>query len=149
MSRIPGWTALRSRWAAVAPRRKAVLAILLIFGTGLAGGALLEDIVDEIDRPLFAADDRDDDHEPTEEKVLAGLDLTPEQRARIEQLFDAREDRLEDYWEARLPELESVIDSSRDEIRAILTPPQRAVYDSHLARLRLQPRPALEEDDDD
>jgi Spy/CpxP family protein refolding chaperone len=151
MSPIPGWTALRSRWAAVRPRRKAVLALLLVFAAGLAGGAVLEEIADEIDRPLFAAGDHDDDDEDdlTEERLLARLDLTAEQRARVEQVFEVREDRLEDYWDSRLPELESVIDSSRDEIRAILTPAQRAVYDSQLTRLRLHPRRALEEDDYD
>ena len=152
MSRIPGWAALRSRWSAVAPRRKALLALLLVFGTGLVGGALLEDIVDEMDRPLFAVDDRDDDrddNEITEEAVLARLDLTSEQRARVERVFESREDRLEEYWEARLPELQSVIDSSREEVRAILSPAQRAAYDSQLNRLRLHARPELEEDDHD
>ena len=148
MSRIPGWQALRQRWAAVAPRRRAVIALLLVFATGLAGGALLEDIVDEIDRPLFAADDHDDD-DFSEERLLRNLDLTGEQRSRVERAFAAREDRLEAYWEGRLPELESMIDSSREDIRAILTPDQRAVYDSQLRRLRLQPRHELEEDDDD
>jgi hypothetical protein len=150
MSRVPGWAAVRARWAAVAPRRRALLTLLLVFGTGLAAGALLEDLVDELDRPLFAADDRrDDDDELTEEKVLARLDLTADQRAGIERAFDAREDRLEEYWEGRLPELERVIEGSREEIRAMLTPAQRGVYDSQLTRLRLRPRPELEEDDDD
>ena len=150
MNPIPGWTSLRSRWAAVPSRRKAVLALLLVFATGMAGGALLEDIVDEIDRPLFAADDHDDDDaDLTEERLLARLDLSADQRTRVEQVFEAREDRLEEYWDARLPELESVIDSSRDEIRTILTPAQRDVYDSQLTRLRLHPRRALEEDTDD
>ncbi len=151
MSRVPGWTALKARWGAVAPRRKALLALRLVFAAGLGGGALVEDIVDEIDRPLFAADDRDhdDDDVPSEETLLANLDLTTDQRARIEQAFEAREDRLERYWDARLPELESVIDSSRDEIRSILTPAQRAIYDSQLTRLRLEPRRQYEEDDHD
>lgn len=150
MSRIAGWDALKARWAAVASRRKALLALLLVFAAGLGGGALLEDIVDEIDRPLFAAFDDDDDGDlPSEETLLANLDLTPDQRARIERVFEAREDRLERYWDTQLPELESVIDSSRDEIRAILTPDQRTIYDRHLNRLRLAPRRQYEEDDHD
>jgi hypothetical protein len=151
MSRVPGWAALRARWSTVAPGRKALLALLLVFAAGLGGGALIEDIVDEIDRPLFAADDHDDDDDDdlSEETLLANLDLTAEQRERIERAFEAREDRLERYWDARLPELESVIDSSREEIRTILTPAQRATYDSQLARLRFQPRRHFEEDDHD
>jgi Spy/CpxP family protein refolding chaperone len=151
MSPIPGWSALRARWSAVAPRRKAVLALLLVFAAGLAGGALIEDLVDEIDRPLFAAEDHDSDDEDdlTEETLLANLDLTPDQWAGIERVFESREDRLEAYWDSRLPELEAVIDSSREEIRQILTPAQRAAYDSQLTRLRMHPRRQLEEDDDD
>ena len=149
MSRIPGWQGLRARWTAVAPRRRALIALLLVFAAGLAGGALLEDLVDEIDRPLFAAADHDDEDDFSEERLLRSLDLTGEQRSRVERAFAAREDRMETYWEGRLPELESMIDSSREDIRAILTPEQRAVYDSQLRRLRLQPRHELEEDDDD
>ena len=151
MSRLPGWAALRSRWGTVAPRRKAVLALLLVFATGLVGGAVVEDIVDEIDRPLFASDDHNDhdDDDLSEESLLANLDLSAEQRGRIERVFEAREDRMERYWDARLPELQSVIDSSRDEIRGILTPEQRTIDDSQLARLRFEPRRQLEEDHDD
>jgi hypothetical protein len=148
MSPTLGWTTWRARWGAVAPRRKALLALLLVFAGGLAAGALLEDVVDEIERPLFAARDYDED-DLTEESLLASLGLSPEQEAQIERLFDSREDRLEAYWDARLPELERMIDSSRDEIRATLTPGQRGVYDSQLVRLRFQPRRDLEDDDDD
>lgn len=142
---------IRGVWASFAPRRRALLVLVLVFATGLLGGALLEDIVDEIERPLFAADDHDDDDEDdlTEEGLLGNLDLTPGQRAQIEQVFESREDRLESYWDARLPELQSVIDSSREAIRAILTPGQRAVYDRQLSRLRFTPRREFEEDDHD
>ena len=149
MSRIPGWQAMKTRWTAIAPRRKALLALLLVFVTGLTGGALIEDIVDQIERPFFAADHDDDDDGLTEESLLERLDLTAEQRVRIERAFEAREDRLEAYWDAHLSELESVFDSSRQDIRAVLTPDQRAVYDSQLGRLRLQSRRDLEEDDED
>ena len=109
----------------------------------------MEDIVDEIERPFFAAGHDDEDDGLTEESLLERLDLTAEQRVQIERAFEAREDRLEAYWDAHLSELESVIDSSRQDIRAVLTPDQRAVYDSQLGRLRLQSRRELEADDDD
>jgi hypothetical protein len=150
----PGWSGLKARWAAVAPRRKALLALLLVFAVGLAGGAVVEEIADEIDRPLFGAGGHDDDDDDgpgdvSEETLLANLGLSAEQRTRTEQAFESREDRLEDYWNAHLPDLEAVIDSSREEIRAILTPAQRATYDSQLTRLRLHPRRQLGDDDHD
>ena len=147
MSRIPGWTAVRSRWSAAAPRWRAAVALVMVFAAGAAGGALLEDVVEDVDWPDFAGRDHDDDLHDSEETVLANLDLTPEQRASIERLLEQREDRLESYWDARLPELEQLVDSSREEIRGFLSPQQRTIYDTHLTRLKIQPR--LREDDDD
>ena len=145
-----GLTTLKNRWSTVAPRRKAWLALLLVFAAGLWAGALVEDIADEIGRPLFAARGHDDDDDDiSEEDLLDDLSLSREQRAAIERVFDSREDRLESYWESRLPELETLIDSSRDEIRTILTPDQRAIYDRQLMRLRSDSRRQLGEDDDD
>lgn len=150
MKAFPGWTALKSRWRAANPRWKAMLALVMVFAAGLAGGPLVEDIVDDIDRPVFAADhDDDDDHDLSEETILANLDLTPEQRASIERVFEAREDRLESYWDTQLPDLEALIDSTRGEIRDILTPEQRTIYDSQLTRLRIRVRRELREDHDD
>jgi Spy/CpxP family protein refolding chaperone len=144
------WTALKNRWGAVAPRRKAWLALLLVFVVGIAAGALIEEIADEIDRPLFsAASHNHDDDDFSEEDLLGDLSLSREQRASVERVFESREDRLESYWEAQLPELETLIDSSRDEIRAILTPEQRAIYESQLTRLRSGSRHPLGEDDDE
>jgi Spy/CpxP family protein refolding chaperone len=148
MSRIPGWIALRSRWSAMAPRWRAVVALLMVFAAGAAGGALLEDIVDDINWPGF--DHRDHDElDESEERILESLDLTAQQRASVERLFEQREDRLESYWDARFPELEQLVDSNREEIRSLLTPEQRTIYDTHLARLKLQLRRDLREDDDD
>jgi len=61
MKAFPGWTALMARWTAVSPRWKAILALVMMFAAGLDGGALLEDIADDIERPAFAAEDDDDD----------------------------------------------------------------------------------------
>lgn len=147
MKALPGWTTLKSRWMAVSPRWKAILALVMVFAAGLAGGALVEDIADDIDRPLFAAEyDDDDDDDLSEETILANLDLTPEQRVGIERAFEARENRLESYWDTQLPDLEHLIDSSRSEIRGLLTPEQLTVYDSQVTRLRH--RDMREEHDD-
>ena len=130
------------------PRWKAIVALVLVFAAGIAGGALIEDIADEFERPFAEADD-DDRPAASEENILANLDLTAEQRAAIERVFESREERLEAYWDAQLPGLEAVIDSSRQEVRTILTPVQRTAYDSQLTHLRVHPRRILKEEDDD
>jgi len=130
------------------PRWKAIVALVLVFAAGIAGGALMEEIADEFERPFAEADD---DNRPaaSEENILANLDLTAEQRAAIERVFESREERLEAYWDAQLPGLEAVIDSSRQEVRTILTPVQRTAYDSQLIHLRVHPRRILKEENDD
>lgn len=148
MTSIPGWSALKSRWTAMAPRWKAILALIMVFAAGIAGGALVEDIADDIERPFAEADD-DDGGEESEETILANLSLTPEQRTGIERAFEAREDRLERYWDAQLPSLDAVIDSSREEVRSLLTPEQRTIYDSQVTRLQLYSRRELREEHDD
>jgi hypothetical protein len=134
---------------AAAPRWKAVLALVMVFAAGFAAGALVEDIADDLDRPFAEADDDDDGGAQSEETILANLDLTPEQRAGIERVFEAREDRLETYWDSQLPDLDAVIDSSRDEVRGLLTPEQRTIYDSQVTRLRIYSRQGPREDNDD
>ena len=135
-------------------RRKAVLLLLLVFLAGGAAGVLLEDVVEDFDWPTFGAgrtaegeahggDPLDDD---TEEHFLEGLGLSRPQRDSVDRLLDRREDRLEAYWAARLPDMERLIDSTRAEIRALLRPDQRDAYDRWIARQRTPTRIHLEGD---
>jgi Spy/CpxP family protein refolding chaperone len=71
-----------------------------------------------------------------EEQLLTGLDLSRDQRALVEQILDEREDRLESYWGTRLPEIRGIMTQSYGEMRSVLTPEQRAMFDTRLAGLR-------------
>lgn len=122
-------------------RRTAVLVLAAVFLVGLAGGAVLEEVVDEVrwpwseraaDRQPKSDDPWDDD---AEEAFLERLGLRPEQLRAIDRALDAREDRLERYWDGKLPELRGIIDSSRAEIRLLLSPEQQAAYDRWIANL--------------
>jgi hypothetical protein len=119
----------------IAARRTAVLVLAGVFAVGLAAGAFLEDVVDDVAWPFTqhadggdtrSGDPWDDD---AEEAFLERLGLRREQLKSIDRILDAREDRLERYWEGKLPELRGMIDSSRAEIRVLLTPEQQAAYD--------------------
>jgi hypothetical protein len=123
------------------PRRIAVLLLAAAFVVGLAAGAVLEEVVDDVSWPWAErADGRqpnsddpwDDD---AEEAFLERLGLRPEQLQAIDRALDAREDRLERYWEGKLPELRGIIDSSRAEIRLLLSPEQQAAYDRWVTEL--------------
>ena len=124
-------------WAA---RRTAVLVLLAVFLVGGAAGWLAEEVVDDIDWPARhgegKAPDRPDEDEPfdddAEEDLLETLGLSRAQLDSVDHLLDRREDWLEDYWKSRLPDLQGIVDSSRQEIRAVLTPDQRTAYDRWL-----------------
>jgi hypothetical protein len=124
-------------WAA---RRTAVILLLAVFLVGGAAGWLLEDVMDDIHWPGGQTEgstpDRHDDDEPfdddAEEEFLESLGLSRGQLDSVDHLLDRREDRLEDYWKSRLPDLQSLVDSSRQEIRGLLTPDQREAYDRWL-----------------
>ena len=118
-------------------RRTAVLVLLAVFLVGGAAGWVLEELVDDLDWPSFLADgdrrDAPDTDDPldddAEEEFLEGLGLSGEQLEAVDRLLDQREDDLEAYWHGRLPEIEALVDSTRQQIREVLTPDQRAAYD--------------------
>lgn len=123
-------------------RRTAVLVLLAVFLTGGAAGWVLEETVEDIEWPWDREDRDHDDEAPSgdpldddaEEAFLETLGLTRAQLDSADRLLDAREDRLEQYWRERLPDMQSLIDSTRAGIRALLTPEQRAAYDEWVRR---------------
>lgn len=121
-------------------RRTAVLLLLAVFLAGGAAGWLLEDVVDDVHWPWSQSKgttvERPDEDEPfdddAEEDFLETLGLSRVQLDSMDHLLDRREDRLEDYWKTRLPDLTALVDSSRQEIRSLLTTEQREAYDRWL-----------------
>ena len=114
-------------------RARAVGALLLgasfVVG-GLAGMAAEEAL------GLDWFDFLDEDAIPGDERLFVDLELTRAQRARIEEIRDQREDRLEAYWESRLPDIQRIIDDSYDAMGRTLTPEQRAVFDRRVREMR-------------
>jgi Spy/CpxP family protein refolding chaperone len=111
-------------------RLVAVSLLLLAFVVGALSGMAAEEGFG-IDWFEFLDQDRDED----EGELLAGLDLSAEQRNRAREILDRQEDRLEDYWAARLPEIRHILDESYAEIRAGLTPEQQARFDRRVREL--------------
>ena len=121
-------------WAA---RRTAVIVLVAVFVVGGATGWLLEDVGDDIHwlggDGEGSPQDRPDEDEPfdddAEEDFLETLGLSQATLDSVDHLLDRREDRLEDYWRSRMPDLQALVDSSQQEIRALLAPEQQAAYD--------------------
>ena len=125
-------------------RRTAILLLLAVFLVGVAAGWVLEEVVDELDWPGQSSGagrgdaprgvgDFDEDEE---EEFLESLGLTKAQLDAVDRLLDEGEDRIEEYWKGRLPEIEALLASTRDGIRRLLTSEQRAAYDRWLAGQR-------------
>lgn len=62
-------------------------------------------------------------------RLLDQVDLTEEQRARIDAIVERRREQTDRFWSEAGPELRSIMDATRAEIRAVLTPEQREAYD--------------------
>ena len=67
---------------------------------------------------------------PISGRFLDRLDLTAAQRASIDSILERRRAQLDAFWSGPGQQVRLIVDSTRNEVRAVLTPAQRAVYDS-------------------
>jgi hypothetical protein len=112
------------------PKLMAALLLAVMFVVGGLSGMALEEALG-IDWFEFL-----DDDDESASSLLGGLDLTAEQRERAEDILEREEDRLEDYWETRLPEIQGILDSTYAEIRATLSAGQQSAFDQRVRELR-------------
>ena len=113
------------------PRLVGALLLFIMFTVGGLTGMALEEALG-IDWFEFLDVDSDD----AEDSLLAGIDLTDAQRSRIDEIMEREEDRLEQYWESRLPEIQSIVSASYDEIRSLLDPAQQQQFEQRVRVLR-------------
>ena len=114
-------------------RTRAVGALLLAasFAVGGLAGMAAEEALG-----LDWFDFLDEDAAPAEERLFAGMQLTGEQQRRIEEIRERREDRLEVYWESRLPDIQRIMGDSYGEMRGVLTAGQQPAFDRRVRELR-------------
>jgi Spy/CpxP family protein refolding chaperone len=62
--------------------------------------------------------------------IFDELDLTPEQRTRIDEIMARGRVRTDSLWKTEGTRIRAAVDSTRAEIRAVLTPAQRTEYDA-------------------
>ena len=109
------------------PRLAAGALLLLTFIVGGLAGMALEEAAG-----LDWFDFLDEDNQPTAGQILAGLDLTPDQRSRIGEILEEQDERLEVYWRGRIPEMRTIVATSFEEIREVLSPAQRETFDERI-----------------
>jgi len=135
-----------------------ILATLVIFATGVVTGGLLVSYAnnaqtrpwqnprprqaDNVRRPIEPAAGREPARPPGLpgavpqflrkeflEKLNREVNLTSEQRERIEQIIHEGQERNRQIWERVSPELRKEIADTRRQIQAVLRPDQRARFD--------------------
>ena len=72
--------------------------------------------------------------------ILDQLGLSAEQRAEIDRIMERRKAETEAFWDNEGARMREIVDSTREEIRAVLTPEQRAEYDRLRAEYKARRR---------
>jgi len=116
----------------VRQRARAVGMLLLAatFAVGGLGGMAAEEALG-----LDWFDFLDEDAGPADARLFAGMTLTSAQERRIDDILERREERLEAYWETRLPDIQRIMGESYGEMRRVLTPEQRTAFDRRVREL--------------
>jgi Spy/CpxP family protein refolding chaperone len=65
------------------------------------------------------------------------LGLDSLQRVRVDSVFARRREQIDSFWKGPGRSLRAIMDSTREEVRAVLTPEQRSKFD----RRRMEGRP--------
>jgi Spy/CpxP family protein refolding chaperone len=115
-------------------QRARIVGALLLAATFVVGG--MAGMVAEEALGLDWFDFLDEDATLSDEGLFAGMQLSGEQRRRIGEIRERREDRLEAYWESRLPDIQRIMGGSYGEMRGVLTPEQRPAFDRRVGELR-------------
>lgn len=125
---------------------KVILATLVIFSSGLAVGALLskKSRPDPIPQPF----QRGHTNTPAAWNLLQRelirkldreLDLTSEQRLRVEKILKESQERTKQIREKIAPELRDEVKNVREQIKAELTPEQQEKYEKSMKTKQRKP----------
>ena len=118
-------------------RARTIGALLLaaVFAAGLLGGTAVARATETRGQADDAGCDRGpDDARRRHSSMLDSLDLSAAQRASVDSILEVRRGQIDGFWEGEGARLRALVDSARAEVRAVLTPEQRARYDTLRAR---------------
>jgi Spy/CpxP family protein refolding chaperone len=133
--------------SAPSPRKARLLGLALLVATFAIGAfaGVATDRLLSTRTPAHAlrSEDRERPRDRGRVSIFEQLDLTPEQRVRIDSALERGRRKTQAFWDQYGPTLRAIVDSTRAEIRGVLTPEQRAEYD----RFRAGHRRRAEEQD--
>ena len=110
------------------------MALLIVtFAAGLLAGTAADRVLSAREPDARAAADCPRD-ERGPHSIIDELGLTPAQRARVDSIMTRRRQHTDALWQQDGQRIRAAVDSTRAEIRTVLTPQQAEEYD----RLRAQ-----------
>lgn len=126
-----------------ASRRARLMGLLVLVATFLAGalaGAAATRVAGAREAPDVAPADSVRGHESkrgergregrggrSERDLLERLDLTPEQKVQVDSILERGRAEMDAFWEVNRPRLRAIVESTREDIRQVLTPEQRVI----------------------
>jgi Spy/CpxP family protein refolding chaperone len=117
--------------------------VLAVFIAGGAAGAAFDNVLlhDDGDRSERRDHDHDDDDDRDRDnrrrgRSLDDLNLSPDQRIRIDSLLERRRRETKEFWDTQGPRLRAIVDSAEAEVLRALTAEQLVQLDSLRARRR-------------
>jgi hypothetical protein len=126
---------------------KAILAALVIFGAGFITGNLLNRITEsKVVTPVPHNTAHSQQTLPLEQlrrvelmgRVQKELDLSPDQRARIEKVVGEGQERIRDLWDQVAPDIHDEYEDVKKKFCDILTPDQKKRFED-LMKQQLHP----------
>ena len=106
-----------------------------IFAAGALAGAAFQRVSNRAPAATAAAADSACERKP-KGLIVYQVNPTPEQRTRIDAIMERRREEMDQFWDGEGRRLRAIVDSTRNEIRRVLTPEQRAEYDRLVAEAR-------------
>lgn len=108
--------------------------LIVTFAAGLLAGAASSRALSagEPEPPAASRGECTDKRGP--HSIFEELDLSPEQRQRIDAIMSRRRARMDTVWQVHGAPIRAAHDSARAEVRQVLTPAQREEYDRIRAR---------------
>ena len=111
-------------------RLLSVLIIAIVFAVGGLTGAATMHVVEGDEAP------RMERRGGRSNNLFERLQLTPEQQVQVEAIMEQGRTQMDAFWAEHRPTLRAIADSTRAQIRAVLTPEQRALDDEWIAERR-------------
>ncbi len=132
-------------------RRQALLVLLAAFAAGALAGFATGRL---LDRGWPGHEHHGERHGPARMFAPDGplgerLDLTPDQRRKIEAILDQDGRRAKVIFDAMRPRLKTLFDSTTREVREVLTPEQRQEFDRYVEERMARLRERMRESDQD